>query len=469
MWTKLIVGFVGISLTWLLAWRLRSAKARQVLFLIVSYVFYASIGGRLLAVLMGSSLLNYAWGRYLRRRPSAGRLWGGIAANLVLLATFKYLPALAASLQQPSGWMEELAQVALPIGMSFWTFQALSYLFDLYREEELDPSLLEFCLYMAFGPTVLSGPICRLPEMLPQFRERFSPTASDLHRGLQRMWLGVFMMSLAQMLGAGIMPGEGIDAGFQAVARLRAADVWLLAIGYGFQLFFDFAGYSHIVIGLAQTFGFRLAENFNSPYLSTTPSVFWTRWHMSLSFWIRDNVFLPLAVMRREVWWRNLCLVIAMVTFGLWHKAKLMFVVWGAYHGLLLVLHRLWQGLQRRIGFNWPRFLGAVLPWAVTFFAVCLGWILFRADTLEHALTMLGRAFSPAGPGFGLPSHFYLLVCVVVAGYFTVAGLRALVKRDDGLVFSWIPLELRFACYAVMLYLVVFRGAQPQGFIYFQF
>ena len=174
----------------------------------------------------------------------------------------------------------------------------------------------------------------------------------------------------------GFNPGEGVAAGFDQIARgWGGIDVWLLAISFGFQLFFDFAGYSHIVIGTARLFGIRLAENFDHPYFSTTPSVFWTRWHMSLSFWIRDYVFLPLATARRDLWWRNFALVSAMTLFGLWHEATLPFVIWGAYQGLLLVAHRQGQQLQRRLGFTWPDGWGSFVSWGITFALISLGWI----------------------------------------------------------------------------------------------
>ena len=300
MTARLVVYVAGLLLTSLLARHL-GVRSRRILLLAVSLAFYASWGPWFLAVLVGSAVVNFALGKALRRSPTSGRLWLGIAFNVALLGVFKYLPAIAQQISAES----ELARIVLPVGMSFWTFQALSYLFDLYREEELDPTLPEFLLYMSFAPTVLSGPICRLPEILPQLRERADLSRDDIHSAAQRIWLGALMMALAQLLGSGLTPNHGINAAFDSTAPLAAPDVWLLAIGYGFQLFFDFAGYSHIAIGAARLLGVRVQENFDRPYLSASPSVFWTRWHMSLSFWIRDYLFLPVAAMRRETWWRN--------------------------------------------------------------------------------------------------------------------------------------------------------------------
>src|ERR1700730_3699664 len=453
---KLWLEALGISIAWALSWQLRSPKSRQILLLGSSYLFYAGFALWFPAVLLGSTFMNYAWGSYLRRRPTVGRLWGGVALNLLLLGIFKYMPGIAGTWAQQSLLAAKLTQIVLPIGVSFWTFQALSYLFDVYRDQDLDPSWLEFCLYMGFGPTLLSGPICRLPDMLPQFRTVRTREWSETRRGLQRIWLGVFLMTLARILGAGLLPGQGLDAGFE-LTNLGGIDVWLLAVGYGFQLFFDFAGYSHIAIGTALLFGFRLPENFNLPYLSTSPSEFWTRWHMSLSFWIRDYVFLPLATLRRELWWRNLSLLISMVIFGLWHKATLVFVIWGAYHGVLLVLHRLWQPAARRFGFEWSGWFFTAISWLVTFLAVCFGWIFFRAPNSEKAFAMSRAALSPASyhaPSFAL--DYYLVVGATLGGYFLVSGLRTRLGVKDESIFGWIPLELRSGCYAAMFYVLIF-------------
>ena len=273
MSSQALLYVIVLPVAWLLLWPLKSARSRQALLLVTSYALYASWGLKFLALLVCSSLLNYGLGMLLQQKPSTARLWLGIALNVALLGTFKYLPAIALLGCHPFPLGSTLANIVLPVGISFWTFQALSYLFDVYREEELDPSLLEFLLYMAFWPTVLSGPICRLPSLLPQFRAPFKPAAEDVRRGLDRICIGLFMTALGQILGSGLYPGQGIDGIFDSSRQgFTGPDIWCLAIGYGFELFFNFAGYTHIVIGAARLFGFRLDENFDRPYLSTTPS-----------------------------------------------------------------------------------------------------------------------------------------------------------------------------------------------------
>ena len=427
--------FITVSLAlliWVLAWHLRSVKARQTLLLGASYLFYADWGLGFLSVLIASSLLNYAWGFVLRRRPTAGSLWIGVSLNLLILSFFKYLPPLLDFGLAAAEQSHVLRTIVMPVGISFWTFQAIAYLFDLYRGEELDPSLAEFCLYMAFWPTVLSGPICRLPDMLPQFRSAAAFTWENFTTGLCRLVQGLLMkMVLAQLIGFGLTSGGGVSAGFdQLKGDWGGIDVWLLAIGFGFQLFFDFAGYSHIVIGTARLFGIRIEENFDRPYFSTTPSLFWTRWHMSLSFWIRDYVFLPLAGACRDYRWPYVALVVSMCLFGLWHGAKATFIVWGIYHGFLLVAHRLGQQMMRRVPFHLPASLSIALSWATTFCLISLGWIFFRAHDLDQALVMLRTVFSLTGyDRFAMPANFYLLTAFVVSGYFIYGTIESLLTQ----------------------------------------
>ena len=399
--------------------KVRSRAVRQAVLLIGGYALYLTWGAWFAVVLLASTVMNFLLGKWLQRKPAALILAIGILLNLALLGSFKYLPEVAVNL--PLSSLQKFSHLALPLGISFWTFQAMSYLFDLYRGEELDPSFFEFALYMVFFPVAISGPICRLPEMLPQFRSEEITPWYDIGRGFSRIATGVLMMQLAQLLGQGILSGDGINSGFDHVTHWSGTDVWCLALGYGLQLFLDFAGYSHIAIGAARALGFTLPENFARPFQSTSPSIFWTRWHMSLSFWIRDYVFLSLAVIRRDVWWRNLALVVSMVLFGLWHKASVLFVLWGCYHGVLLVLHRQVQQLQRKFDWTPPATLWTAVSWVATIILISLGWIFFRANSLVEARQMLSSVLSPASYfSRFLSGSLYALVAVLAAGYVIV-------------------------------------------------
>ncbi len=426
--TRALLYAAGILGSLFVVSRVRSLRSRQAVLLAISYGLYLTWGAWFLIVLLASTAVNFLAGRWLRRDPSAARLWAGLAFNIVLLGLFKYLPATATSSPLPS--LQKFSHLALPLGISFWTFQAMSYLLDLYRGEEIEPSFLEFALYMAFFPVVISGPICRMPDMLPQFRSNAAPSRNDIGRGLGRMATGLLMMQVSQLLSKGMLSGQGLTAGFDQMSGWTGPDVWCLAVGYGLQIFFDFAGYSHLAIGAARMLGFTLPENFARPFASTTPSIFWTRWHMSLSFWIRDYVFLPLAMLRREDWWRKFCLLIAMVLFGIWHKAAILFVLFGCYHGVLLILHRQVQQAERRFSWEPPAKAWTVLSWIATMALVNWGWIFFRANSLVEVGQMFNALVSPRSYGTHvLNSSLYLLIASVAAIYGTVLVVADWVDR----------------------------------------
>jgi D-alanyl-lipoteichoic acid acyltransferase DltB (MBOAT superfamily) len=430
----------------------RSRTVRQSVLLIVSYLVYISWGPWFVIVLLASTVVNYFCGEWLRKERSGLILLLGILFNLLLLASFKYLPEVSPAL--PFSSLKKFEHVALPLGISFWTFQAMSYLVDIYQGEQIDPTFFEFALYMVFFPVTISGPVCRMPEMLPQFRSENAIRWDDIGHGLARIATGLLMMQMARLLGQGILAGDGINSGFDVATHWTGTDVWCLAIGYGLQLFFDFAGYSHIAIGAAKMLGITLPENFARPFASTSPSMFWTRWHMSLSFWIRDYVFFPLMQMRRETWWRNLALVIAMVLFGLWHKAAVLFIIWGAYHGVLLVLHRQIEGLERR--FDWtPPALWRPISWFTTILLVNVGWIFFRANSLLKAKEMLAAVASPASySSHSLSGSLYGLVLAVAAGYAIVVlasdALKSSASPLSRTLWYWVP-----PLYALLLLVVL--------------
>jgi len=466
--------------------KIRKRTVRQAILLLASYALYMTWGIWPAAILVVSTGMNFAVGKQLRRNPSGIVLAAGISLNLALLATFKYLPEAAGHL--PLSFFHTFSHLVLPLGLSFWTFQAMSYLFDLYRGEELHPSFFEFALYMVFFPVTISGPICRMPDMLPQFRSEQPTSWAQISRGFSRIATGVFMMLLAKLLGQGILGGDGIASGFDRVTHWSGTDVWCLALGYGLQLFLDFAGYSHIAIGAAQALGIAVPENFERPFASTNPSVFWTRWHMSLSFWIRDYVFLPLAMLRRELWWRNLALVIAMILFGLWHKASLLFLLWGCYHGVLLVLHRQVQHAQRNFAWKIPPRVSTPISWIVTMALINLGWILFRANSLSQARQMFSAVSSPATyVSHVLSGSLYLLVAALALGYAIALKMidaldhwsteeqtsqtgphRAVIAHLARWRWFWLP-PLYALASVFLLIITLTRGASTAQFMYRKF
>jgi D-alanyl-lipoteichoic acid acyltransferase DltB (MBOAT superfamily) len=453
--------------------KVRSRIVRLAVLLASSIALYLTWQPWFAAVLLTSIVVNFLFGKWLRAKPHWLPLSAGIFFNLALLAAFKYMPQLTFHILPSS--LQDATRLALPLGISFWTFQALSYLFDLYRGEELDPTFAEFALYMVFFPVTISGPVCRMPDMLPQFRSQETTRRSDVGLGLRRIAIGVFMMQLGKLLGQGILAGDGIVSGFDRTTQWSGTDVWCVAFGYGLQLFFDFAGYTHIAVGAAKALGITVPENFDRPFTSTTPSIFWTRWHMSLSFWIRDYIFFPLAPLRREMWWRHLALAMSMIVFGLWHKATLLFLIWGCYHGVLLASQRLLQQVGRRFNLQPPK-LWTPLSWLVTAALISLGWIFFRANSMPQARQMLAAVATPESyASHNLSSSLYLLIAVLAAGYgvvllvsnaldgFTVpseesrkhSGMLSLMSRSR---WFWLP-----AIYALALLVVLMITLTQQG------
>jgi D-alanyl-lipoteichoic acid acyltransferase DltB (MBOAT superfamily) len=448
---------------------------RQGVLLTSSIALYLTWQPWFAAVLLTSIVVNFIFGKWLRAKPQWLPLSLGVAFNLALLGAFKYVPQTTAYIFPAP--IQEVGRLALPLGISFWTFQAMSYLFDLYREEDLDPTFVEFALYMVFFPVTISGPVCRMPDMLAQFRSEQATALSDIALGLRRIAIGVFMMQLGKLLGQGILEGDGIISGFDHAKQWSGSDVWCLAFGYGLQLFFDFAGYTHIAAGAAKALGITVPENFERPFASTSPSEFWTRWHMSLSFWIRDYVFFPLATLRREMWWRHLALVFSMVLFGLWHKASLLFLIWGGYQGLLLVGHRLWQQIGRRLDWR-PSTTGSLLGWFVTTGLISLGWVLFRANSLAQAQQMLLSLASPKAYGSHfLSSSLYSLTAVLGAGYGMIllvgdalnrhvpettregSGILSLMARSR---WFWLPAIYALALLALLMITLTQQGGVGQ-------
>jgi alginate O-acetyltransferase complex protein AlgI len=290
-----------------------------------------------------------------------------------------------------------------------------------------------------------------------------------MQHGIDRICIGLFLVAVSGVLENGWVQVQGLNDAYRAFARnFSAVDVWCLTIGFGFQLFFNFAGYSHVVIGAARLFGFVLPENFDRPYFATTPSEFWSRWHMSLSFWIRDYLFIPLATLGRTKLWRNVALLFSMLIFGLWHEGTILLAIWGTYQGILLVMHRLLQSLIRGLNWNIENPLFSLSCWFLTFSSINLGWILFRSEDLTQAVEMLRsltefRKYST----LTLPHTLFLSVLILTFGYFVVVGARtALRERFQN---ATLPLEGRIILYSIAVYLAVLHSAETQAFAYFKF
>ncbi|MGH0033394.1 MAG: MBOAT family O-acyltransferase [Myxococcota bacterium] len=361
-----------------------------------SLFFYGWWDPRYLALLLGSVVVNFALGEVLHRRTPHRRAWlaAGVAANLAAIGWYKYAGFLAGNAEALFGGRWSIPEVALPLAISFFTFQQIAYLVDVYRGEAPRYDPLRYALFVTFFPQLIAGPIVRHQETIPQLglERDASLVRSDLAVGLSILLLGLFKkVVLADSFAVWATPV------FDAAARGAspgALEAWGAALSYSFQLYFDFSGYCDMAIGSARLFGVKLPANFESPYRATSIIDFWRRWHMTLSRFLRDYLYIPLGGSRRGTGRRYLNLLVTMLLGGLWHGAGWTFVLWGGLHGLLLVVNHGWRAVRgRREGGG--RVFAAPLGWLFTFVSVVFAWVLFRAADLASAVAiyegMLGR------------------------------------------------------------------------------
>jgi alginate O-acetyltransferase complex protein AlgI len=347
--------------------------------LIGSLIFYAWGEPRFVPLLMFSALLNYSFGYAIGRAERARRslLWLGISANLAALAYYKYAGFFVSSWNAIAApWQGAIAvpEIVLPLGISFFTFQGISYLIDVYRRDiEVQSSFWRFAMYKAMFPQLIAGPIVRYSQIAEEIETRTVDNTRFI-QGLQQ-----FIIGLAQKVLIANTVALTADQIFAVVpGNLPILTAWLGIACYSIQIFYDFAGYSNMAIGIGHMLGFTYPPNFRNPYAASSVTEFWRRWHISLSTWFRDYLYIPLGGNRGTGVRTYFNLALVFVLCGLWHGAAWTFILWGLWHGVLLVIERLGLGaLLARL----PRVIGHIY----TLLAVMLGWVLFRADSVKHA------------------------------------------------------------------------------------
>ncbi|HTG44904.1 MAG TPA: MBOAT family protein [Verrucomicrobiae bacterium] len=379
---------------------------------VASLVFYARWDYRCVPLLVCSILFNFFIGRkisnLLRVECALGaRRWlvGALAGNLALLAYYKYTGFLLASINSAFGQTIPIPEVVLPLGISFFTFTQIAYLVDSYYGKVREASLLHYTLFVTYFPHLIAGPVLHHKEMMPQFGNR-SVYHFDANRFTQGSLL--FLLGLAKKVILADRFGQLAAAGFMGAAQghaLTLFEAWGAALCYTYQLYFDFSGYSDMAIGLGRLIGVELPINFYSPYKATNIIEFWRRWHITLSRFLRDYLYIPLGGSRKGEPRRYVNLMITMLLGGLWHGAGWTFVIWGAYHGILLALNHLWQAGKVRLGAVKLSFARYLLPfsWALTFLSVVVGWVFFRSSSFAAGLLMVKGMLGENG--IALPSQ----------------------------------------------------------------
>jgi alginate O-acetyltransferase complex protein AlgI len=432
-----------------------SGKARFRLLLASSLVFYTWWDPRFLPLLLGTIVLNWGLAREYCRRPRTWLVDLGIALNLMVIGCFKYANFLAESVLGLFGIPFTDWNIILPLGISFFTFQQVSYLLDLRRGQAPSYSLGEFAAYVSFFPQLIAGPIVRHNELIPQFAAVLSTRIEPecIARGTI-----LFVLGLGKKVFLADKLAPIADAGF-AVASSGTPDVfmaWQGATAYTFQLYFDFSGYSDMAMGLAAMFGFDLPLNFSKPYRAGSIREFWRTWHMTLSRFLRDYLYIPLGGSRRGPARTYLAALTTMLFCGLWHGAGWTFIAWGGLHGLAVCANRAWCDS----GLRMPR----LVAWALTFVFVVLCWVLFRAENFFIAANMFRGMFSLQGIG-NFDDDAWLVIAF--GAFFSIVGFSNVeLARSRYVEHRAVAVLLGLSLVAVVLRIGQGRALE---FIYFQF
>jgi D-alanyl-lipoteichoic acid acyltransferase DltB (MBOAT superfamily) len=347
-----------------------------------SLVFYAWAGISILLLFIASLILNYIFTLFIKRSNSKLILALGIILNVILLIYFKYSGFLVQNINALFNTDFIFKNIALPLGISFFTFTQISWLVDTYRGETRDYSLLEYVLFISYFPKMAEGPIALHGDILPQFRDKSRKTIDydNISRGIMIFVLGLFKkLMIADTLG------KAVDWGFNNVPDLYSMDIWIVMLCYTLQIYFDFSGYCDMAAGVSLLFNIELPVNFNSPYKALSITDFWKRWHISLTSFLRKYVYFPLGGSRRGTVRTYINMMIVFIISGIWHGANWTFILWGALHGACQVLHRIFRKPFDK--------LFAPVRWFITFLFVNIAWLLFRADSVAQWWYMVGKAF----------------------------------------------------------------------------
>ncbi len=461
---------------------------RNAYLFLVSLFFYYKSGGYFFSLLILSTVVDYLAAKLIfasgRRAIKRLGVWISLVVNLGVLAYFKYsfflidlvnrvfhtslekVNYLASWTNMLAGTHFDISTIILPVGISFYTFQTISYTLDVYRGK-LEPvnNILDFGFYVSFFPQLVAGPIVRAASFIPQLYQEFRLSRAEFGHAVFLILSGL----AKKMLVSDYISIHFVDRIFQDPSAYTGVENLLAVYGYSLQIYCDFSGYTDIAIGLALLMGFRLPVNFNSPYKAENLSDFWRRWHISLSSWLRDYLYIPLGGNRKGKLRTYVHLFVTMLLGGLWHGAHIRFVIWGGLHGIGLALHKLWQNLvhvpERKTRFR--RFLSVFF----TFHIVTFLWIFFRAASWDASISMISQMIHHLQAAqFLAVFKAYLPVFLVMIMAYVLHWLPGNLKEQARGIFIQSPLWLKILAVLVLVLLIAqMKSAQVQPFIYFQF
>ena len=458
---------IFLPIIFLLYWAMPH-KWRNWLLLIASYYFYMCWNALYAILIIFTTISTWKLATMMNGKSQKIRkilLSLSVTLNLSILFTFKYYDFLMSLLTD----IAELLSIhitpvklglLLPVGISFYTFQAIGYSIDVYRRDiKSENNLGVFALFISFFPQLVAGPIERASHLLPQFKEQKSFSYENFRNGLMIILFGFFLK-----LGLADRCAIYVDSIFNNISQHNGASYLLASFCFTFQIYGDFFGYSLIAIGSAKMLGYNMCDNFNRPYLSTSITEFWHRWHISLSSWFRDYVYIPLGGSRCSGIRRNMNLMATMLLSGLWHGASMNFVVWGGLHGIAMCVERtlgIAKAPQNKLTYY--------IRIATTFIIVCFLWIFFRADTLTDALTIISGIFTDFGKPYIVWAHI-----IIIAFVLFILAMQEIIYEKGFHVSSihniWLRHSVRYAFIVLTIsFIMLFGVLNGDQFIYFQF
>lgn len=460
-------------------------KLRIIMLLLVSCYFYMSFVPKYILILLFAITVDYFAGLYLERLEGKKRkllLILSVLTNVGLLFVFKYFNFFNINIAKLASFLHwnypiEGLSIILPIGLSFHTFQSLSYVIEVYRKKQkAEKNFIIYALYVMFYPQLVAGPIERPQNVLHQFHEKHEFNFEGFIFGLKIMLWGFFKkVVIADRLAIYVNKVYRSPESYSGIALVVAT------IFFAFQIYCDFSGYSDIAIGSAKTMGFKLMDNFRQPYFSKTVSEFWRRWHISLSTWFKDYLYIPLGGNRVSSWRRNFNLLVTFAISGLWHGANFTYIIWGSLNGIFLILENLVRNFETSFKSRLKGTLGSSIYLLVrafiTFFLVCFAWIFFRATSVSSAVYIIKRMFQFNGFGkvsslFGVTSYGEFILCVILILFLMLIDYIN-IKKGMWEFFDKKPLALRWSFYYLLIFAILILGvydvATETSFIYFQF
>lgn len=437
----------------------------KVFLILASLFFYAWWNPVYLPIMLGSIVGNYFLSLGIQKYKSKALLAAALLLDVGLLVYYKYTDFLIENINAVFGTGFEPLNLLLPLAISFYTFQAIAYQVDCYKGIASNKNFIDFALFISFFPQLIAGPIVHHKELIPQFND---PKLKKLNTENISKGLVLFIIGLAKKVLIADSLSPIVAQGYANTSALCATEAWMVALAFIFQMYYDFSGYSDMAIGAARIFNIKLPTNFNAPYRATNLQDFWHRWHITLSRFLRDYIYIPLGGNRKGFARQLLNAFMVFFIGGLWHGAGWLFAIWGAMHGIGMAIHSIWK----KLGFHMNKYLG----WAITLIFWTVSMVFFRAPSLQDALTVLSKMFSPAA--FAIPQLHKrnlvfagqswedgLLLLLLMAGALAVTLYRNSTEITENFRFNRITAFI----IAALLFAVVGNLTKVSEFLYFQF